>query len=191
MPVSCPACSLPNPEGSARCRRCATPLIQESETAWRDGPQLILKQGGVLPARCVRCNAPTGGAGFKRTYYWHHPALYIVALLALLIYVLIAIAVRKKALVFVGLCSEHAKQRRWAHIGSPILVILGVVLLLVAIEAGAVFGWTGLAMIVAGAIWGTIGSRALTAVRIDDQFARFRGACAPYLDQLTPWASFS
>jgi hypothetical protein len=34
--------------------------------AWRNGPLLVLRRGGQLPDRCVKCNAPAEGGRFRR-----------------------------------------------------------------------------------------------------------------------------
>jgi hypothetical protein len=190
--LRCPACSLTNPQGSEICRRCGTTLaVASGSDVWRDGAVLVLRKSAALPDRCVRCNAAANGSGFKKTFYWHHPALYLLILPGLLIYAIVALAVRKKATVFVGLCPDHHRQRRWSIAGSAVLAVLGVVFLFVAIENGAFFGWSGLAMVLAGAVWGSVGSRALAVKRIDDQFARFGGACSAYLAQFPSWSASS
>jgi hypothetical protein len=189
--LRCPACSLSNLEGSTVCRRCGGALAAPSGSeVWRDGSVLVLKKGAALPDRCVRCNAAAPGSGFKKTFYWHPPALYLLVLPGLLIYAIVALAVRKSVTVFVCLCPEHRRTRRWAIAGSSLLAILGAVFLFVAIENGAFFGWSGLAMVLGGAIWGSVGARGLTPKRIDEQFARFSGACPELLQQLPSWSAF-
>jgi hypothetical protein len=80
---------------------------------YRDGKTLVLdKRGAELPDRCVVCNAPANGFRLRRALSWHHPALYILFLLSILIYVIVAAIVRKTATIHVGLCEAHQARRR-------------------------------------------------------------------------------
>jgi hypothetical protein len=89
----------------------------------------------------------------------------------------------------VPLCPSHLTQRRRSKIGSTLVALLGVVFLLAAIAGGPFFVWSGLVLVLAGATWGTMGGRSLAPVRIDDDYARFRGACPAYLAQLPSWSA--
>jgi hypothetical protein len=160
-----------------------------AEGTWQDAGVLVVQKGATLPDRCVRCNGRANGSGYRGSFYWHPPALYLLILCGLLVYLIVALIVRKGAVVFVGLCPDHFAQRRRSRIGSALLAVVGVVFLLAAIEYGQFFGWTGLAMVLGGAIWGTIGGRSLSPVRIDDNFARFRGADPDYLAMLPTWSA--
>jgi hypothetical protein len=162
-------------------------LTLSAGDVWRDGKVLVLKKGAALPARCVRCNHAANGTGYPGRFYWHRPALYLLLLFGLLPYVIAAVIVRKGATVFVPLCPTHRTQRRRSKLGSTLLALLGVVFLLAAINGGQLYGWSGLALILAGATWGTLGGRSLVPVRIDDRYARFRAACPEYLAQLPAW----
>jgi len=158
-------------------------LTRPADGVWHDQQVLVLRKGTKLPGHCVRCNEMAEGTGYPGSFQWHHPALYLLLPFGLLDYV------RKGADVFVPLCPTHFTQRRRSKIGSTLLALLGLVFLLAAIVGGQVFGWSGLALVLAGATWGTIGGRGLVPVRIDDHYARFRGACPAYLAQLPSWSA--
>ena len=66
-------------------------------------------------------NAPAEGYTKKFNLSWHHPALYLIVLAGVLIYVIVALIVRKTARVNIPLCPAHRAKRR-----NIILTGLGV-----------------------------------------------------------------
>lgn len=85
--------------------------LKEPGGAWRDGKLLVMRPEANLPDRCIRCNAPAGGFRFKRNLSWHPPGWYLLLFFNLIIYVIVALIVRKRAKVAVGLCARHRKKR--------------------------------------------------------------------------------
>jgi hypothetical protein len=162
-------------------------FTRPGEGVWHDQRVLVVKKGAVLPGRCVRCNQIANGAGYLGSFQWHHPALYLLLPIDLLVNM--ALIARKGVALFVPLCPTHVTQRRRSEIGSTLVALLGLVFLLAAIVGGQFFGWSGLVLVLAGATWGTIGGRSLAPVRIDDDYARFRGACPAFLAQLPSWSA--
>jgi hypothetical protein len=53
--------------------------------AWRDGEVVVLDRKGLLPPRCVKCNEPAEEPVRTSKVYWHHPAIYLMVLLNILI----------------------------------------------------------------------------------------------------------
>lgn len=112
--------------------------------------------------------------GLIRRLYWHHPAYYLLVFVSLLIYLIVALLVRQKAVIDVGLCARrHAKRRR--SIILCWLLALGCI-------AGFVLGlahaddypWLILACVVCFLgvlIYAVIISRLVVPARIDHQFA--------------------
>jgi len=97
---------------------------------WRDKSTLVMSKDAQLPDRCVKCNEPTVER-LKRRLSWHHPAIYLIVLVALLIYLIVAMVTRKRATIEIGLCEEHqAKRRRNLMIawGLALLGVIGLVL---------------------------------------------------------------
>jgi hypothetical protein len=172
----------------------ATPLkLDPSEVLWRENDLLVMRSPrGSLPDRCVRCNAAAEGYRLSRTVYWHHPAYYVLIVWpGLLIYVIVAVIVRRKAQVELGLCPFHASRRRWA-IGMGWLLAVGGIVLMVASAMLAddkfEYWWIvlilGIAALLAGVIWGSIGARTLWAKRITrDRITYLRGADPRFLSE--------
>jgi hypothetical protein len=98
----------------------------------REGHLVVIPVHGVVfPPRCVICNQPATQR-LQRRLFWHPPAYYLAICAGVLIYVIIALLVRKSASCEVGLCAEHASRRRMAilagWVGVPLLFIGGVFL---------------------------------------------------------------
>src|SRR5262249_48368291 len=98
----------------------------------RQGRKLIIPvppagQAAALPPQCIKCGAPANGKPLVKTFYWHHPALYLVILAGVLIYAIVAIVVRKSIKVAVPLCAEHAKRRSIAVTLAWVLPLVGIV----------------------------------------------------------------
>lgn len=161
------------------------PHAQEAGGCWRDGNAVVLPNGGDLPPRCVKCNAPAETPVKARTYYWHHPALYLIALVALLIYAIVALIVRKKTTVHPGLCEEHRRKRTWGlalgwlgGLGGPVLMIASTDL------DSCGLGLFGLGLFFVGLVGGLVLARILYPERIDERCVRLKGAGAAFLDSL-------
>jgi len=152
---------------------------------WRKGKKIMTVSETPFPDRCVKCNAPANGFRLKRVLYWQHPAYFLLLFCNLLVMLIVMLIVRKKAVLHIGLCEKHRKQRLIAIIACSIGMLGG----LISIIAGAVMP-SGIAVIVgiviflAGAIWGVAKGRAIYATKIDKQNVWVGGAGKDFLDQL-------
>ena len=161
----------------------------------RLGSILIVPRDAALPPRCVKCNAAADPKRtWTKTFYWHHPAVYLLILAGVLLYAIVALIIRKRAKAQVGLCTQHADKYRlrvivgWAivllggclvaayYVGNsptyrrmpdaPSLVIAGFVLLLLA------------------GLWHLGATRVIYPKMISDGAAHYAGAGEPFLDSL-------
>lgn len=184
----CPVCALRNEETRANCLRCGDSLDVSGPDpgggAWREGDVVVLEKSSRLPERCVRCGAPAGHR-LAQTYHWHPPALYLLAIVALLIYAIVATIVRKTARVEVGLCPEHFATRRRAIAIGWALGLLGLLVLMASGAAEApVLVVVALLLMLAGLITGIQGAATLRAHHIDDRCVRLKGAGSGFLRAL-------
>jgi len=146
---------------------------------WREGKVLVLRKGGALPDRCIKCNAPSAGPRRRRRLSWHSPWLYVLILLALVLYAIVAAILRKTATVELGLCERHQKRVLWGRIvgwGG-----LAVELLLVGASAATQdegFALLALALALPWLIAAVAVNRLVLPARIDDHYVRLRG-CGP------------
>ena len=201
--VSCCECGrsfaasdLVTVQGQPVCAQCQPLVVQKIQegvpfgmntagTVWRDGKFILTTDGAMLPDRCVKCNCATPQK-VKRKLYWHHPAIYIAVPLSVLLYVIIALCVRKKATVHVGFCEQHRKRR---HL-DILIVWLGLIGAFAAMIGGFAnhhpeIGGGGVILLLAALIY-TLGRlNIVVAKRIGpDGSVLLRGACAAYLNEL-------
>lgn len=213
--LKCAHCGLVNFATATQCKRCKTPFVQELSATdgshvqgivladgyvlppppvvgigagvWRDKGTLIMTKDARLPDRCIKCNAPTP-TRLKRKLNWHHPAIYILIFVAILIYAIVATVVRKRATVEFGLCDEHVQKRRRNIAITWALVLLGLLCFFVAIAASdGTPALLGLLLMFGGVIFGVVGTRVAAPSRIDDHYVWLSGINKDYLDLLPQW----
>jgi hypothetical protein len=211
-------CGLVNFATATQCKRCGTLFAQNLSTGtnlqggfvtadgyvlpppprasipssgiWRNQSTLVLSRDAVLPLRCVKCNAYTTGR-LTRRYSWHHPALYLILLVAWLIYLIVAMIVRQRATVEVGLCEEHQTKRRnaiYATIALALLGVGGIVLAIVAEDGTPAL--IGFLLLLAALIFGLIAPRVGYPTKIDERFVWLKGINKEYLEQFPSWPGF-
>lgn len=163
------------------------PAAHNLNTIWRSKSILVMTKEALLPNRCVKCNAPADQQ-LKRKLTWHHPALYLLVIASVLIYIVVALVVRKTATVNVGLCEEHLNSRRrnvlitWALGLGAVLSFVAAALLndmtFVALAFGLIFGC---------AIYGTVTLRVVVPSKIDNYFVWLKGVDGNFLQQFPEW----
>lgn len=138
---------------------------------WSDGKTLIMHKSAQLPDRCIKCNALTNGSHLKRNLTWHHPALALLILIGLPVYLIVALILRKSAKVNLSLCQEHIQKHRTALIVSWLLFLGGLlgVILGIAQESWN-FALPGMALIAASAVYGTARAQVVAVAKMDDQY---------------------
>ena len=202
MPASwkCSQCGLINFASDATCKRCGA-LAQPSQIpatppvagivledgyvlppppslggVWREQSTLVMTKDATLPDNCVKCDAPANGFRLKRTFSWHHPALYVLILIAWLIYLIIALAVRKQATVYLGLCQEHYQRRRNFLIVGWVALAAGILLTILAFSSDyPAFGLFGILIFLISVIWLAFVARVVNVKKIDDRFVWLTG----------------
>lgn len=149
---------------------------------------MVVSKGAELPDRCVKCNAPTPGPKFKKKLTWHHPAIYILLFVALLIYLVVAMVLRKSITVELGLCDEHkAKHRRSLFITWALILLgFGGFILAIVAEDGNLALPAALLLLV-GIVYAVVAVRIVTPAKIDDKFAWLKGVNKDYLNELPQW----
>lgn len=146
---------------------------------WREGKILVMRKDGHFPDRCIKCNAPSVAPRRRYRLSWHSPWLYVLILLAILLYAIVAAIVRKTAVVHVGLCERHQKRVLWGRIigwGGLVVEVLLVWAALATQEPG--YGLLALALALPWMIGGLVISRLVLPQRIDDKIVRLKG-CGP------------
>ena len=207
----CTECGLVNFSTAANCKRCNAigppPGLQPPAPAgivledgyvlppppsmggvWRDNKTLVMTKDASLPDQCVKCNAPAHGFKLKRKLSWHHPALYVVILVAWIIYLVLAVALSKRATVFLGLCTEHVTRRRNFLIAGWIMFALGLIAPVVAFSNDYPgLGLLGILLLFVSIFWLVFANRVVTVKKIDDRLVFLNGIDSQYLAQFPAW----
>jgi heme A synthase len=77
---------------------------------WRMGNVLIMHKMAQLPNICVKTGREADQR-VKRTMQWHHPALALLIFAGVLIYVIVALLTRKKAMIEIPVTREWMRGR--------------------------------------------------------------------------------
>lgn len=208
----CAECGLVNSASEANCKRCSAaaadagvytptppagivledgyvlPLPPAVGGVWCDKATLVMTKDASLPDRCVKCNASANGVRLKRKLSWHHPVLYLLIFFALLIYIILAAALSKRATVYLGLCAEHFHRRRKQIVVGWLLLVTGIIGIIAAIAYD--YPWLGLlgtVMFLGAVVWLIVVARVVTVKKIDDRLVWLRGINSDYLAQLPLW----
>jgi hypothetical protein len=180
----CEHCRAPIDDTMSDCLECGRPL--GSRPIERHGYRFKIWRGTELPPVCVRCGAPAREKPWKRSFYWHEPALYLTILLGVLVYVIIAVVVRKRIDLDVPMCEAHWRRRallRKVSYGMLALAV-GLVVLAFSVRGEAAPGFACLGSFVTGVaalfVHGAA-DRSIQPKRITDDYAEFAGASPQFL----------
>lgn len=213
MPASwkCSQCGLVNFASNQSCKRCGvlgpSGQVQQPQApagivledgyvmppppsfggVWRDQSTLVMTLDATLPDYCVKCDAPANGFRLKRNLSWHEPALYLLLLIAWIIYLILALALRKQATVYLGLCQEHYQRRRNFLIAGWAAMAFGLVSTVMALASDyPAFALLGIFIFLASIIWLALVARLVNIKKIDDRYVWLTGIDANYLARFPP-----
>lgn len=165
-------------------------VIETNEGLWREGKLLVMHRDAQLPDRCVKSNQPAHGRRLKRKLAWRHPAVFLLLLLHVVVYVIVAVILTKRATIYVGLSEEWFARRRRTIAVAWSLVLLGAGLVVVGIalvERNGMFGLliaAGLVLALGAAIWGLVRARLVAPKRITADHVWLKGVHPAFLDEL-------
>ncbi|HKP14182.1 MAG TPA: hypothetical protein VJZ91_18820, partial [Blastocatellia bacterium] len=156
-----------------------------SSGVWRQKDRLVMHKDAALPDRCIKCNRPANGRVLTKRYAWHNPAWYLLIFAGLLIYLIVALVVRKQVTLRLPLCDEHFAKRRTAIWVSWGLLALSVVLIILgaANNVPAVF-LVGFLMIFVAAVYGALSANVIAIQKVDDQYVWLKRINKDYLAML-------
>jgi hypothetical protein len=157
--------------------------VSSGVTAWRYRQMLIMVRDSELPERCVKCNEPAHAPTKARKVYWHHPGVYLLILINIIIYAIVGAFVRKRAIVAPGMCLVHKKRRRLWITAAWCTIGLGFVLTFVDSTQGAALG-IGIVLILVAILMGIIMSRIVYAHKIEPNRVWLKGCGSEFLDSL-------
>lgn len=210
----CAECGLVNFAGAANCKRCGAASATAGVPAqpppagivledgyvlppppsggiWRDNATLVMVKEALLPNRCVKCNEPAQSVRVRRRLSWHHPVLYLLIFVALIVYAILAAVLSKRAIVYIGLCPDHFQRRRTNLIVGLVLLVIGLIGAIIAFaNEYPMIGLVGLAVFLFAMVWLIVVSRIVTVKKIDDRLIWLNGINSSYLAQFPPWQGY-
>lgn len=162
---------------------------QSPDGLWREGKWLVMHREGTLPDRCIRCNAPANGYRLKRKLSWCYPAWHLFLVCNLLIWILVVVAVSKRATIQVGLCELHRRRRRRLIASGWLLALAGLGCFVLVIDvrsepavAGGLFG--GIVLLIAGIVLAGIVSPPVTVRKMDKTYLWLKRVSPELLNEL-------
>ena len=179
-----------NPYAPSQASLKSAPTIGGATAdVWCDGKWLVMDVDATLPHRCVKCNAPAAMPMKRKTLYWHHPAIYLLLLFWIVIYVIVALIARKTIKLEVGLCEEHRAARRTSLIIGTVGMFgsIPVAMGLAQLEQPGLALLAGIGGFVGFVIYLMVMARILYAKKIDSDEARIGGCGEEFLASLPPY----
>jgi hypothetical protein len=169
------------------CRAMASFAPAPNTAAVRRGKELHIPRFSALPPLCVNCGA-AAQVPWRKKFYWHTQWIFLLVLLNIVVYLIVALIVRKQMELNVPLCDKHhAERKRYNLLGAlftlgalPVGIFIGT-----AFNDAEGFAWlTGFGMFVAGVVFLILAGKYLRPKKIDDQGGIFTGASEAFLTQL-------
>lgn len=155
---------------------------------WRSGNLMVMREDAELPDRCVKTNRPAHGAWADIRLSWHHPALFLVIVLNLIVYFLVAPFVSTSAVVRVGLTEQPRLLCRSFRIATWALLLCASALLIAGFATGlAAFGSAAIILFVIAVPVYFVGARIIWARRIEHGYVWIAGVHPDYLASLPEW----
>lgn len=201
--ASCAECGAVDPgaveiSGMTICSNCQPIAVSKLREGiplgggpWREGSQVVVRKDAPLPDRCVKCCEPSMKT-IKKRLYWHSPFLYILAL-SPLIYIIVALCVRKTMTVWIPLCATCSGRRLrniWIAWGfflvSVVLFVFGVRELNQNDSLGGILMASAFGVFLLMLFW-ILGTRLIYPKKIDQKYGWISKAGKSYLDSLPQW----
>lgn len=155
---------------------------QTEDVVWRDGRELVAMVGARFPERCVRCGSRTRGRARRYAFHWVPNWMLLLFLLSPLVYMIAFMIRRTRSDHAISMCETHERRHNALLGGACATAILSpIVGYLIGDLAGLVIG----AVMFFGAfIVALLRSRLMRPVKIDADYARYRGASPGFLAHL-------
>jgi len=127
---------------------------------------------------------PSSGNFLTKTFRWHSRWLYLLIFIGLIVYVIVALIVQKKARISFPLCTEHRLWRTRMGIATAALLIGSIPASFLLAALGADGGWialTAVMMALAGLVTLGLLGGSFSPVYIDNNLSKFKGAGGDFL----------
>lgn len=156
---------------------------------WRSGKRMVMAEDAELPDRCVKTDQPADGEWADIRLQWHHPALYLVLLVNLIVYIIVAYLASTRVIVHVGITLPVLASARRARRLTWALLLAGFALCTVAaVTSFPLLLWPGGALMVLSIPVFFLRGRLIWATRIEHGYVWIAGVHPDYLARLPEWA---
>lgn len=160
-------------------------LNSNQSSVWKRGKGLVFARGADLPCRCVKCNQPAEGLPITKKLSYYHPWVYILILINLLIMLIVAACISKKATVDVPVCDFHRGRLKKGVLLSWLFCLGSIGLFVVAFaQSSGGLAWAGIISLVMGIAFGLTMGRLVYTSKIDADYVWIKGVCSEYLEEL-------
>jgi MFS family permease len=161
---------------------------------WRQGNILVMHKMAPLPDICLLSNQPANRR-LTRNLSWHHPAIALTILAGVLVYVILAMILTKRATILLPLTEEwYARRRRRMLFAWGVgLVCLGMMIggFVIAVQLDQP-GYVLLSLVgLVGGLIALIAGQALVGLvspkRMTDEYIWLKGVHPDFLNRLDVW----
>ena len=167
-----------------------SPAYEMPRGAWAAGDLLIVSPQAVLPPFCIKCGRPAELETLRKTFSWHPRWVYILILTGLLIYIIVALVLRKSITLQIPLCSTHRERYRALRIAGAVLMLGSILEMIVGFSAlpdsyAGLILICGFSALISGLVC-LVSSAVLRLNLIDQYYGYFSRAHHTFLNQLPP-----
>jgi hypothetical protein len=161
---------------------------------WREGNILVMHKLAPLPDVCLLSNQPAERR-LKKKLQWHHPAVALAILIAVPVYIILAIIFTKRATIQMPLSQEwyERRQRRMIFAWGTGFACIALIVISVVLTAQTnqpayllllLVGFVGgiITLIAGQAMVGLVSPKRMT-----DDYIWLKGVSPAFLDRLDVW----
>lgn len=198
--------NAPNPYASPLSPPQLQPQFQAADNSpfaglWRNGDVMIMHKLAPLPPICLKSNEPAT-TWLTRKLQWQPQWVFVLLLVNLIIFAIVALILTKRATISIGLTDEWAAKRKqrlflaWS-VGLAALGVIVVGFIFLALEGTlpddiriplflvCLIG--GLMAGVGALIGGSMGCRLIYPQKMTDTHIWIKGVHPSFLDRLPIW----
>jgi hypothetical protein len=155
---------------------------------WREGKKILVASGSHLPDQCVKCGQPGNGKPVRKSFSWHEQWVSFLVLLSPIVYLIVAMVMRKQGKLTYSLCQRHVASRRNAMLVSGGVALLAIPMFFIGGSERDLVGLIplGIVVLIGGLIALLITARTLTPTKIENNYLWLKGAGEGFLSRLPP-----
>jgi hypothetical protein len=180
-----------NPYAAPVASSQAPLATQTASGLYRRGSLLVVERGAPFPPTCIKTGVACTDF-IARKHSWHHPAIAITILLSPIIYLFIALIVRKKSQFSVAVSPQAVAQRRIGILIGSVVLAIGIGLFAYGVvnsAPGPNNQWAllmpiGALVFVVGVLFAGKFGAYYGIKSIDDRFTTISGAHRDFLAQI-------